>query len=101
MEYTVEPVAQVAIESVATTDAEDRAQLLADLEGEPESENEDTSADTNDDQETDDDETIATFITSAGQQLALYAVEDQDDFFAVALYDESGEPPTNFHFLLK
>ncbi|XP_015584754.1 uncharacterized protein LOC107262749 [Cephus cinctus] len=46
-------------------------------------------------------ETIATFVTSAGQQLALYAVEDSDEVFAVAVYDESGEPPTNFQFLLK
>ncbi|OXU24296.1 hypothetical protein TSAR_011682 [Trichomalopsis sarcophagae] len=53
------------------------------------------------DNETDDDETIATFVTSTGQQLALYAVEDSDEIFAVALYDESGEPPTNFHFLMK
>ncbi|XP_058796427.1 titin-like isoform X2 [Phymastichus coffea] len=53
------------------------------------------------DSDTDDDETIATFLTSTGQQLALYAVEDSDDIFAVALYDESGEPPTNFHFLMK
>ncbi|XP_014235270.1 titin homolog isoform X1 [Trichogramma pretiosum] len=51
--------------------------------------------------ESDDDETIATFTTSTGQQLALYAVEDSDEVFAVALYDESGEPPTNFHFLMK
>ncbi|KAJ8685798.1 hypothetical protein QAD02_021591, partial [Eretmocerus hayati] len=51
--------------------------------------------------DTDDDETIATFITSTGQQLALYAVEDSDDIYAVALYDESGEPPSNFHFLMK
>ncbi|XP_011502280.1 PREDICTED: uncharacterized protein LOC105365745 [Ceratosolen solmsi marchali] len=51
--------------------------------------------------ESDDDETIATFVTSTGQQLALYAVEDSDEIFAVALYDESGEPPSNFHFLLK
>lgn len=54
-----------------------------------------------DDGDTDDDETIATFVTSTGQQLALYAVEDSDEIFAVALYDESGEPPTNFHFLMK
>ncbi|XP_046739284.1 uncharacterized protein LOC124407307 [Diprion similis] len=48
-----------------------------------------------------DEETIATFITAAGQQLALYAVEDSEDVFAVAVYDESGEPPTNFQFLMK
>ncbi|XP_020711669.2 uncharacterized protein LOC105692279 isoform X1 [Athalia rosae] len=48
-----------------------------------------------------DEETIATFVTAAGQQLALYAVEDSDDVFAVAVYDESGEPPTNFQFLMK
>jgi len=49
----------------------------------------------------DSEETIATFVTAAGQQLALYAVEDSDEIFAVALYDESGEPPTNFQFLMK
>lgn len=48
-----------------------------------------------------DEETIATFVTAAGQQLALYAVEDSEDVFAVAVYDESGEPPTNFQFLMK
>ncbi|XP_053996275.1 zinc finger protein 37 homolog [Hylaeus anthracinus] len=48
-----------------------------------------------------DEETIATFVTAAGQQLALYAVEDSDEIFAVAMYDESGEPPTNFQFLMK
>ncbi|XP_033344695.1 uncharacterized protein LOC117230905 [Bombus vosnesenskii] len=48
-----------------------------------------------------DEETIATFVTAAGQQLALYAVEDSDEIFAVAVYDESGEPPTNFQFLMK
>ncbi|KYM79393.1 hypothetical protein ALC53_10188 [Atta colombica] len=49
----------------------------------------------------DDEETIATFVTAAGQQLALYAVEDSDEIFAVAVYDESDEPPTNFQFLMK
>lgn len=48
-----------------------------------------------------DEETIATFLTSAGQSLALYAVEDSDEVFAVAVYDGSGEPPTNFQFLMK
>lgn len=48
-----------------------------------------------------DEETIATFVTAAGQQLALYAVEDSDEIFAVAVYDESGDPPTNFQFLMK
>ncbi|XP_076621421.1 uncharacterized protein LOC143341909 [Colletes latitarsis] len=48
-----------------------------------------------------DEETIATFVTAAGQQLALYAVEDSDEIFAVAMYDEFGEPPTNFQFLMK
>lgn len=48
-----------------------------------------------------DEETIATFVTAAGQQLALYAVEDSDEIFAVAVYDESGEPPSNFQFLMK
>ncbi|XP_063989446.1 uncharacterized protein LOC135168818 isoform X2 [Diachasmimorpha longicaudata] len=48
-----------------------------------------------------DEETIATFITAAGQQLALYAVEDSDEIFAVAVYDESGEPPTDFQFLMR
>lgn len=48
-----------------------------------------------------DEETIATFLTAAGQRLALYAVEDSDQVFAVAVYDESGEPPTNFQFLIK
>ncbi|KAK0082960.1 hypothetical protein PV325_009585 [Microctonus aethiopoides] len=51
--------------------------------------------------ENSDEETIATFITSAGQQLALYAVEDSDEVFAVAVYSESGEPPTSFQFLMK
>ncbi|XP_017755731.1 PREDICTED: uncharacterized protein LOC108547644 [Eufriesea mexicana] len=55
---------------------------------------------TNDDQDGDE-ETIATFVTAAGQQLALYAVEDSEEIFAVAVYDESGEPPTNFQFLMK
>ncbi|KAF7387515.1 hypothetical protein HZH68_013192 [Vespula germanica] len=54
-----------------------------------------------DDESQGDDETIATFVTAAGQQLALYAVEDSEDIFAVSLYDESGEPPTNFQFLMK
>lgn len=53
-----------------------------------------------DDQDTDE-ETIATFVTATGQQLALYAVEDLEEIFAVAVYDESGEPPTDFQFLLK
>ncbi|XP_026826962.1 uncharacterized protein LOC105286564 isoform X2 [Ooceraea biroi] len=53
------------------------------------------------DEQDDGEETIATFVTAAGQQLALYAVEDSDEIFAVALYDESGEPPTNFQFLMK
>ncbi|XP_011303610.1 glutamic acid-rich protein-like [Fopius arisanus] len=48
-----------------------------------------------------DEETIATFITAAGQQLALYAVEDSEEVFAVAVYDESGEPPSDFQFLMK
>ncbi|XP_015116217.1 myoneurin [Diachasma alloeum] len=48
-----------------------------------------------------DEETIATFITAAGQQLALYAVEDSDEIFAVAVYDESGEPPSDFQFLMR
>ena len=54
----------------------------------------------NDDQDGDE-ETIATFVTASGQQLALYAVEDSEEIFAVAMYDESGEPPTNFQFLMK
>lgn len=54
----------------------------------------------NDDQDADE-ETIAMFVTASGQQLALYAVEDSEEIFAVAMYDESGEPPTNFQFLLK
>ncbi|XP_014610589.1 PREDICTED: myoneurin isoform X1 [Polistes canadensis] len=54
-----------------------------------------------DDESQGDDETIAMFVTAAGQQLALYAVEDSEDIFAVSLYDESGEPPTNFQFLMK
>ncbi|XP_026670362.1 zinc finger protein 652-like isoform X2 [Ceratina calcarata] len=53
-----------------------------------------------DDQDTDE-ETIATFVTATGQQLALYAVEDLEEIFAVAVYDESGDPPTDFQFLLK
>ncbi|XP_014471716.1 PREDICTED: glutamic acid-rich protein-like [Dinoponera quadriceps] len=48
-----------------------------------------------------DEETIATFVTATGQQLALYAVEDSEEIYAVALYDESGKPPTNFQFLMK
>jgi len=48
-----------------------------------------------------DEETIATFVTAAGQQLALYAVEDSDEIFAVAVYNESDEPPSNFQFLMK
>ncbi|KAI4485587.1 hypothetical protein M0802_012709 [Mischocyttarus mexicanus] len=54
-----------------------------------------------DDESQGDDETIAMFVTAAGQQLALYAVEDSEEVFAVSLYDESGEPPTNFQFLMK
>ncbi|XP_032688066.1 DNA ligase 1-like isoform X2 [Odontomachus brunneus] len=53
------------------------------------------------DEQDGDEETIATFVTATGQQLALYAVEDSDEIYAVALYDESGEPPTNFQFLMK
>lgn len=53
------------------------------------------------DEEAEDEETIAVFVTAAGQQLALYAVEDSDEVFAVAVYDESGDPPTNFQFLMK
>ncbi|XP_012540395.1 uncharacterized protein LOC105838973 [Monomorium pharaonis] len=50
----------------------------------------------------DDEETIATFVTAAGQQLALYSVEDSDEVFAVAVYNgESDEPPNNFQFLMK
>ncbi|KAK0161565.1 hypothetical protein PV327_010024 [Microctonus hyperodae] len=60
-----------------------------------------TFSDFDDYEEDSDEETIATFITSAGQQLALYAVEDSDEVFAVAVYSESGEPPTNFQFLMK
>ncbi|XP_051167578.1 glutamic acid-rich protein-like [Leptopilina boulardi] len=52
-------------------------------------------------EEDDEEETIAMFVTASGQQLALYAVEDSDDYFAVAVYDESGEPPSNFQFLMK
>ncbi|XP_033213565.1 claspin-like [Belonocnema kinseyi] len=52
-------------------------------------------------EEEEEEETIAMFVTASGQQLALYAVEDSDDYFAVAVYDESGEPPTNFQFLMK
>lgn len=48
----------------------------------------------------DEEETIATFVTTEGQQLALYAVEDMDEIFAVAVYNES-EPPSNFQFLMK
>ncbi|XP_043478563.1 kinetochore protein SLK19-like [Leptopilina heterotoma] len=54
-----------------------------------------------DEEEEDEEETIAMFVTASGQQLALYAVEDSDDYFAVAVYDESGEPPSNFQFLMK
>ncbi|XP_011695335.1 PREDICTED: uncharacterized protein LOC105454433 isoform X2 [Wasmannia auropunctata] len=49
----------------------------------------------------DDEETIATFVTAEGQHLALYAVEDSDEIFAVAVYNESDEPPNNFQFLMK
>ncbi|XP_076382227.1 uncharacterized protein LOC117224950 isoform X1 [Megalopta genalis] len=55
---------------------------------------------TSDDQY-EDEETIATFVTATGQQLALYAVEDSEEIFAVAMYDESGVPPTSFQFLMK
>lgn len=48
-----------------------------------------------------DEETIATFVTAAGTQLALYAVEDSDEIFAVSVYNESGEPPNDFQFLMK
>ncbi|XP_012230394.2 putative leucine-rich repeat-containing protein DDB_G0290503 [Linepithema humile] len=48
-----------------------------------------------------DEETIATFITAKGEQLALYAVENFDEMFAVAVYDESGKPPNDFQFLTK
>lgn len=48
-----------------------------------------------------DEETIATFITAKGEQLALYAVENFDEMFAVAVYDESGKPPSDFQFLMK
>ncbi|KZC09423.1 Zinc finger protein 26 [Dufourea novaeangliae] len=53
------------------------------------------------DDQYEDEETIATFVTATGQQLALYAVEDSEEIFAVAMYDESGEPPTSFQFLMK
>ncbi|EFN77786.1 hypothetical protein EAI_15017 [Harpegnathos saltator] len=53
------------------------------------------------DEQDGDEETIATFVTAAGQQLALYAVENSEEIYAVALYDESGEPPTSFQFLMK
>ena len=67
-----------------------------------ESESEVSNKATNDNDDQDgDEETIATFVTAAGQQLALYAVEDSDEIFAVAVYDGSGEPPTNFQFLMK
>ncbi|KAL0129310.1 hypothetical protein PUN28_004186 [Cardiocondyla obscurior] len=49
----------------------------------------------------DDEETIATFVTAAGQQLALYAVENSEEIFAVTVYDESDKPPSNFQFLMK
>ena len=54
-----------------------------------------------DSDDSDDEETIATFLTSNGQRLALYAVEDSDEVFAVAAYDETGAPPTDFQFLMK
>ncbi|XP_029176900.1 probable serine/threonine-protein kinase fhkB isoform X2 [Nylanderia fulva] len=52
-------------------------------------------------QQESDEETIATFVTAAGTQLALYAVEDSDEIFAVSVYNESGEPPNDFQFLMK
>ncbi|XP_076238480.1 uncharacterized protein LOC143181772 isoform X2 [Calliopsis andreniformis] len=65
-----------------------------------ESEENEYEMETNTDQDGDE-ETIAMFVTASGQQLALYAVEDSEEIFAVAMYDESGEPPTNFQFLMK
>ncbi|XP_076683191.1 uncharacterized protein LOC143376591 isoform X3 [Andrena cerasifolii] len=80
------------------SDASKHSLLLADLE---DSEYEvECQKVANDDQDGDE-ETIATFVTASGQQLALYAVEDSEEIFAVAMYDESGEPPTNFQFLMK
>ncbi|XP_012284210.1 uncharacterized protein LOC105701758 isoform X2 [Orussus abietinus] len=81
--------------SPATPDCETSGTLI-NHEDTEERENQD-----GEDEDEEDEETIATFVTAAGQQLALYAVEDSDEIFAVAVYDESGEPPTNFQFLMK
>ncbi|KAF3429382.1 hypothetical protein E2986_03184 [Frieseomelitta varia] len=101
IEYTENPT------SLSTENATSQKWLSNDLNKEDlllsdseESEAEIYTKITNDDQDGDE-ETIATFVTAAGQQLALYAVEDSDEIFAVAVYDESGEPPTNFQFLMK
>ncbi|KAK1134461.1 hypothetical protein K0M31_007246 [Melipona bicolor] len=101
IEYTENPT------SLSTEDATSQKWLSNDVNKEnlllsdsEESEAEIYTKITNDDQDGDE-ETIATFVTAAGQQLALYAVEDSDEIFAVAVYDESGEPPTNFQFLMK
>ncbi|XP_011635318.1 myb-like protein X isoform X4 [Pogonomyrmex barbatus] len=61
----------------------------------------DVDAFTSKENEEEEEETIATFVTASGQQLALYAVENSDEIFAVTVYDESGEPPSNFQFLMK
>ncbi|XP_034945212.1 myb-like protein X [Chelonus insularis] len=76
--------------------------VLDDMEDRIEEENTEERFLTEEEENRDEDEeTIATFVTSTGQQLALYAVEDSDEVFAVAEYDDSGEPPTNFQFLMK
>ncbi|XP_008213986.3 microtubule-associated protein futsch isoform X1 [Nasonia vitripennis] len=94
---------EMAEEDKSSEDPDNFITLHASTDAKSEVQEEAASAENLDeaDNETDDDETIATFVTSTGQQLALYAVEDSDEIFAVALYDESGEPPTNFHFLMK
>lgn len=55
------------------------------------------STDANDD---DDEETIAIFATAAGQELALYRVDGSDEIYAVSSFDDSGNPPTNFQYLM-
>ncbi|XP_044004068.1 probable WRKY transcription factor protein 1 [Aphidius gifuensis] len=62
--------------------------------------NDDDDDDASDSDEKADEETMATFYTSDGQRLALYALENSEDIFAVSVYDESA-PPNDFQFLAK
>ena len=47
-----------------------------------------------------DEETIAIFATAEGKQLALYRVDGSDEIYAVSVFNESGEPPTQFQYLM-